>query len=534
MSSIRPPHLGPIVGHTTSNSCRLWIRAFDPNDDGSILSENRRSIGVITILNNQRQPVKDNPQYTAYFRLHREFDRTGTYNLGVDPGAEGSPPLSLAANKLYTVRMGTLTLDDAYANEVTVSDEELIKRLPSATVWAEDLYALPAEQSEAVFRTFPEESDGLSFFLGSCHYPGLFWKKKLSDRIFQPMLDQIEKTRFGQQPKFSLMVGDQIYADMLNRNIPIGLADTFEEFQSRYHDAFSSPNLRKLMASLPTYMILDDHEIEDNWTQDRINSDRSKRVLFNLAMGAYMSYQWSHGPRNFDGRIFYSFLSSGFPFFVLDQRTQRYRDDEPGLLDNHLLGRPSHDPENEPGQIEHLCNWLKNLKDDPRPKFIVSPCVFVPNPVVSTRGDTQKERSDSWPAFPETRRLVLSQILRYNIQNVIFLSGDIHCSNVARITFDGNAAARKLKAYSIVSSAFYWPFWFADGEPSNYVHDSRGENDTFIIDEAKGLTMDYTASHFTQKDNFCRIDLDWKKRRMEVRAIDYNGQDLTKVLLELA
>lgn len=534
MSSIRPPFLGPIVGHTTSNSCRLWIRALDPHDQGVTLSENRRTIGIITILDRQKRPVYS-PENSAYFRLHREFDRTGTYNIGIDPTAEGGSPFLLKPNTKYTVRMGTLTLDDAYPNEMNVSDDELLKKLPPPTVWVDDLMGLPDNESEASFRTFAEDGSGLSFMLGSCHYPGLFWKKKLSDRIFQPMIDQVEKTRFGQRPRFSLMVGDQIYADMLNRHVPVGLADTFEEFQSRYHEAFSSPNLRGLMSRLPTYMILDDHEIEDNWTQDRINSSRSKRVLFNLAMGAYMSYQWSHGPRNYEGRVFYSFNVGDFPFFVLDQRTQRFKDDEVGLDDNHLLGRPSQDPAREPGQLEHLLAWLRRLKNDPRPKFIVSPCVFVPNPVVTTRGDTQKEKSDSWPAFPSTRRLILSTILQHKIQNVVFLSGDIHCSNVSEISFDGNPEVRRIKAFSIVSSAFYWPFWFADGEPSNYVHDSQKENDTFVIDAPTGVTMDYRATAFTQKDNFCRVDIDWKKRKtIEVRAIGYNGEELTRSTLELA
>ena len=98
------------------------------------------------------------------------------------------------------------------------------------------------------------------------------------------------------------MVGDQIYADMLTRSIPIGLADTFEEFQERYEQAFGSQKIRRLLRQLPTYMMLDDHEIEDNWTQDRIQ-DRKKRVLFQLAIGAYMSYQWVHSPRNFGNKL---------------------------------------------------------------------------------------------------------------------------------------------------------------------------------------------------------------------------------------
>src|SRR3546814_12029463 len=66
------------------------------------------------------------------------------------------------------------------------------------------------------------------------------------------------------------MAGDQIYADMLNRHVPLGLADTFEEFQERYHTAFGSRNMRRLLSRVPTYMLLDDHEIEDNWTQTRL------------------------------------------------------------------------------------------------------------------------------------------------------------------------------------------------------------------------------------------------------------------------
>ena len=49
MSGIRKPSLGPIVGHTTSISCRLWIRGVDPGDVDSTLSTDRRTLGVITV-----------------------------------------------------------------------------------------------------------------------------------------------------------------------------------------------------------------------------------------------------------------------------------------------------------------------------------------------------------------------------------------------------------------------------------------------------------------------------------------------------
>ena len=537
MSSIRPPSLGPIVGHTSANSSRLWIRGGDPADNRGSLDENRRTIGVLTVLDGKGHPVPKDPKRTQYFRLHREYDRTGTFNLGIDSGLNGgNGPFTLTPDTRYRVRMGTLALDDAFANDELVTDEEIARHLPKPSVWAEPLAALPADAAEAVFKTFPKANeDTLSFLLGSCRYPGLFWKKKHSDRIFRPVLDHLTKNPYGKDPRFILMVGDQIYADMFSRNLPIGLADTYQEFQDRYHDAFGSQNMRRLLRQVPTYMILDDHEIEDNWTQDRID-DRKKRVLFNLAIGAYMSYQWSHGPRNYDGRLFYDFECGGFSFFVLDARTQRYKDDEPGLDDNHMLGRPSFDPKTEPSELDYLCTWLGNQKKNygDRPKFIISPNVFVPNSVTTIKSDIHKEKSDSWPAFPETRKRLLDYIISNQIQNVVFLSGDVHCSNVAEIIFDGSQTARTLKAFSITSSAFYWPFWFADGEPSHFVHDSKSQNDTFVISTGPKVTMDYKAYNFTQKDNFCQIDVDWANRKIEVQTIDQKGKLIVSSTLKLA
>ncbi|MCP4662887.1 MAG: alkaline phosphatase family protein [bacterium] len=525
MSSLRPPFLGPIVGHTTSKSCRLWIRGSENRDEEAALAEDRRTVGVTTVLEDNGQPVADRANRTQYFRLHREFDRTGTFNLGVDRGLTGrSRPFRLEPDHTYRVRMGCLALDDAHDNDAILSDDELVKRLPPPAVWADDLAKLPPETSEAVFRTFQASNMAkLSFLLGSCRYPGILWRKKRSDRIFAPMFDRVAQRRAG-DPRFVLMVGDQIYADMLNRHVPVGLADTYQEFQDRYLDAFGSGNMRRLLRNLPAYMILDDHEIEDNWTQDRLSEDRQKRVLFQLAIGAYMSYQWSHGPRNFGNKLFYSFDCGGFPFFVLDLRTQRFKDDDDDLWDNHLLGRPSLSPD-EPSQLDHLCAWLteQQQKNGDDPKFIISSSVFVPNDRVTIKGDRYKNRSDSWSAFPATRRRLLDHIVGEQIQNVVFLSGDVHCSNIARISFSGSEEAERLKAFSIVSSAFYWPFPFADGEPAGFVHDSKesGQEDSFEL--SNGITMDYTASHFTQDNNFCQVDVDRDAGTIEVQAFDTDG-----------
>jgi len=94
-------------------------------------------------------------------------------------------------------------------------------------------------------------------------------------------------------------------------------------------------------------------------------------------------------------------------------------------------------------------------------------------------------RSDSWPAYPNTRRAILDCIVANGVQNVVFLAGDIHCSNVVEMVFSRDQNVLPLKAFSITSSAFYWPFPFADGNPGDYVHDSRskGQEDGFRLSD---------------------------------------------------
>lgn len=303
-------------------------------------------------------------------------------------------------------------------------------------------------------------------------------------------------------------------------------------------------------------MIIDDHEIEDNWTQDRLR-DAGKHQLFNIAIGAYQSYQWSHGPRSFGQLLYYKFDCGGYPTFVLDTRTQRYKDDEAGLRDNHLLGRPSLDPVNHPGQLQRLKDWLLEQQTHRGnvPKFIVTSSVFAPNdmgeriavpsgmkePVYASPDDKadamlygddwngkRRDDSDSWPAFPRTRGELLKYIVTNKIQNVMFLAGDIHCATIAALEFDGSDAAG-LRAYSIVSSAFYWPFPFADGDPNNFVHNSRDPDqfDPFPI-RGTNATMHYKSFGYSQEDNFSRIDIDKAKATLTVRVFNKDG-DLVSV-----
>ncbi len=528
MTGLTVPGLGPLVGHVTHDTARIWVRAHRETDREIIDDANSRTLGVLAVLSegDTRHGRGDAPCF--YFRLRREFSRTGTITLGDAINAWKGKAFTLKPDTRYVLRVGVLTLDDPSPFFDSMDWSDLATRLPDVTAWEDDLRQLPAEEAEAAFFTFPEpkHKGRFKFLLGSCRYPGIDWKQRKSDEIFGPMAERSTR-RDG--ARFALMVGDQIYADTLNRFIPIGRADTFEEFEERYVSAYGSPNMRRLLRHTPTYMILDDHEIEDNWDTERLKKDGGHR-LFTLATDAYMSYQWSHGPRSFGKRFYYQFDYGTFPFFVLDTRTQRYFAGDSKVMKNrHMLGAPTR-PGVPPGQLVRLLDWLGTMQKQRKnvPKFVVSPAVFVPSPVSAAEGrasDAEKIASDSWPAFIETKRAILRYIVDNQIQNVVFLSGDIHCANISQIRFDGSAKARKLKTFAVTSSAFYWPFPFADGEPSEFMHDSEAEDgpDTFEVDPDAGIKMDYVTDSFTQDDNFAQITVDAAAQSMRVEFFNKKG-----------
>ncbi|HEV2771087.1 MAG TPA: alkaline phosphatase D family protein [Solirubrobacteraceae bacterium] len=87
-------------------------------------------------------------------------------------------------------------------------------------------------------------------------------------------------TRAGPQerPDLLLMLGDQVYADELSphmrevvdrRGRAAGEPDDelvdFEEYAAAYREAWSEPLVRWLLATVPTAMIFDDHEIHAEW-----------------------------------------------------------------------------------------------------------------------------------------------------------------------------------------------------------------------------------------------------------------------------
>jgi hypothetical protein len=140
----------------------------------------------------------------------------------------------------------------------------------------------------SLIRTRGPESDGRNRILfGSCRYPKVV-EPGLASRLGLDALDVYAARMAGRPPEewpdALLLLGDQIYADELTprtRRRIAGRRDRhpewpddeivgFDEYVGVYCDAWSDPEVRWLMSTVPVAMIFDDHDVRDDWNTSAV------------------------------------------------------------------------------------------------------------------------------------------------------------------------------------------------------------------------------------------------------------------------
>ncbi len=439
--------VGPIVGETTGNRARIWGRGRADIVDG----HPRRCFGAIRY----KEVQANNWNPVQYFKMNPNFDMTG---IAVLTGLPSETRFVFEIGYFFS----DAELSDAAGRELDWDD-------------ASNGSFLSASVDEAA----PRE-----LVIGSCRYLlktflGSFFDSR-GDKTFRSVVRQIE----GGEPVHQLiMMGDQIYADDLSVFNP---DKTIKKFYKRYRDAFSQEHIRNLMSQVPTYMTLDDHEIEDNWPSKA--SEKDLKTLYPVAIHAYQGYQLSHSPAipvrgqrlvGTPDYLWYSYTDGCVDVFVCDSRTERYpesQDDDSRVptADRRMLGEI---------QIRALKRWLGDGSN--RVKVVVTSVPFFPD---SSSG----EGRDKWSGYEVQRQNLLSYIEDNAIRKSVFFSGDVHASFSCELKSPSG-----LKIISVVSSAFFWPY----PHPSSRHFKLRGTIDG-------GSTGQFTlanASRVIGDDNFTRV-----------------------------
>lgn len=438
------PTVGPILGYTSHSENRVWFRGkFESTDELSY----KRCFGLMRY----KEPDSATWSKPLFNKMSANFDMSCVLAIQ-----------NLKADTLYEYQVGWLFVD-AELDKINSIDA--------------DLFEWP--NSSFLFKTASKtKSKARSYVVGSCRYLlktfGFEIFDDRGDKIFKSILNMHENNKIDGM----VMMGDQIYADDLSFVKP---DVKLSEFLLRYRTVFSQEKIRELMAIVPTYMILDDHEIEDNWPTKAANKDYI--TLYPRAIHAYQIYQASHSPlfkADADGRIdgvlqkfWYQFTDGCSEWFILDCRTERN-------TTNDIRNIISHE------QMSALLSWLDD--ESGKVKMIVTSVPFCP--------DFESDNNDKWGAFPLERGIILDKITDLKNVKVVFVSGDVHCSYLAEIKEENS---QKPIAHQVVSSSFFWP----------YPHMKEGEiiQGKYLKAEGQKKYSAKLISKVISDDNFVKIDI---------------------------
>lgn len=294
-------------------------------------------------------------------------------------------------NNAFTALLIADTLEpgNKYGYELIINDEEI--DLPYPTTF----------QTQPLWKWRTDPPD-FSFVMGS----GTYINEEKHDRPGKAYGDGygIFNSMAALHPDFMIWLGDNIYLREPDWNSQTGIFH-------RYTHTRSLPEMQAFLASTHNYAIIDDHDFGPN------DSDRSfwnkNRTL--EAFGIFWANP-SHGVGNIEGAIT-SFQWGDADFFLLDNRMHR---------------TPNHRKTGKKTQLgEEQLQWLI---DNLAASYATFKFVVMGGQFLST---SPTYESYSNYGFDEERQRIIDYIYAENIKNVVFLTGDVHFSEIAVLRKDG-------------------------------------------------------------------------------------------------
>jgi hypothetical protein len=171
-------------------------------------------------------------------------------------------------------------------------------------VWPEPGSAMPS----SVIRT-PDFDAPYRLSFGSCRRSAPFDDAHLdalgADALVA-LADRMVAGEHGDWPDILLLLGDQVYADDPSEEILARLRETnrerdpeivdeiqdFEEYTWLYQEAWTTPVVRWLLSTVPSGMLLDDHDLRDDWNTSLSWREEVTATSWwrDRVTGAYASY----------------------------------------------------------------------------------------------------------------------------------------------------------------------------------------------------------------------------------------------------
>ena len=194
------------------------------------------------------------------------------------------------------------------------STYEYSVRLDGEEVWPEEGSSFP----KPVIRTTKPDGGELTLAFGSCriaapHEPPYTLKRRVVARgggyyerdALYALAYRMRRQPVEDWPDTLLLLGDQVYSDEISVGTrdfvhakrspddpPEGEVAAFEEYTHLYKDSWGDPVVRWLLSTVPTAMIFDDHDVNDDWNTSEtwVRQMRAKPWWEERIIGGFTSY----------------------------------------------------------------------------------------------------------------------------------------------------------------------------------------------------------------------------------------------------
>jgi alkaline phosphatase D len=301
-------------------------------------------------------------------------------------------------------------------------------------------------------------------------------------------------------PDLVLHVGDYIYESSWGRDLVRRYGSpepvTLNDYRARYALYKVEPELQAAHAACPWLITWDDHEVENDYANDRSeNLDAPEWFLARRAAAYKAWYEHMPAPREMvpmgpHARI-YTRVAFGTlaNFFVLDDR--QYRSHE-------VCPRPGRGGSNtvEIEACPELADPRRTMLGDAQERWLAAQLnasrarwnILVQQTPMAQfdqkPGPGRSAWTDGWDGYPVARRNLLDFISSRKIGNPIVLAGDVHSHNVSDLKLDFDdpaspAVASEFTGTSITSQAWSYEqllkflvdnphIKFADGRKRGY------------------------------------------------------------------
>jgi alkaline phosphatase D len=298
-------------------------------------------------------------------------------------------------------------------------------------------------------------------------------------------------------PDLIAFLGDYIYESHWGRDFvrshdapePYTLAD----YRGRYTQYKRDPDLQAAHASCPWIVTWDDHEVANDYADDRSSDGMERESFLRRRAAAYRAY-YENMPlparMRPDGREMriYTALDWGAlaRFYTLDDRQYRswHACPRPGrrggsnTVDIDECGRLFSPGRSMLGRTQE--RWLDRGFGESHAAWNVLAQQTTMSQFDQKPGPGRRAWTDGWDGYPAARARLLNSLSDRRVRNPVVIGGDVHAFNVAQLKLDFDHAASPIVASEFVGTSITSQAW-----PQERLDALRADNPHMLLMDSR-------------------------------------------------